>query len=156
MDGGKMIALLLTASIALTGVPATPVPIVMHKHDAVQTGAQPSAYRGKFYSKTIEKTRLCVGQREGRFQYWGTGSNGFYEGTYQVTDALATGAAWMMRKELREMWGHTVGTEISRMLRNNPAHKWHRFYQDMMFFTVASWNGEGSGLKHWRGGRYAC
>ena len=149
-------SLVMTAALVLGGNPAAPVPPVATKAEAVQTGAQPSAYRGKFYSKHIEKIRLCVGQREGRFQYWGTGSNGYYEGTYQVTDALATGAAWMMRTELREMWGHTVGTEISRLLRTHPAHKWHRFYQDMMFFTIASWNGEGSGLKHWRGGRYAC
>ena len=149
-------SLMLTAVIAITGTPAAPVPIVMHKSDAIQTGVQDSAYKGKFYSKRIEKIRKCVGQREGRFQYWGTGSNGHYEGTYQVTDALAVGAAWMMRKELRESWGYTVGTEISRMLRATPAHKWHRFYQDMMFFTVASWESEGSGLHHWSGGRYAC
>ena len=61
-----------------------------------------------------------------------------------------------MRKELREMWGVTVGNEISRALRATPAHKWHRFYQDMMFFTVANWRGDGVGLTHWRGGRYDC
>jgi hypothetical protein len=146
-------ALILTGAMLLN--PVNPVPIVAGKTPAM-TGAQPSAYHGKFYSKPIEKKRLCIGQREGRFQYWGTGSNGLYQGTYQVTKELAIGAAWMMRKELRDMWGHTVGTEISRMLRVTPAHKWNRFYQDMMFFTIANWQHEGSGLKHWRGGRYAC
>jgi hypothetical protein len=146
-------ALILTGAMLLN--PVSPVPIVAG-HTPAMTGAQPSAYQGKFYSKPIEKKRLCIGQREGRFQYWGTGSNGLYQGTYQVTKELAIGAAWMMRKELRNMWGHTVGTEISRMLRVTPAHKWNRFYQDMMFFTIASWQHEGSGLKHWRGGRYGC
>ena len=146
-------ALILTGAMLLN--PVSPVPIVAHNATA-QTGAQPSAYQGKFYTKATEKKRLCIGQREGRFQYWGTGSNGLYQGTYQVTKELAIGAAWMMRKELRYMWGHTVGTEISRMLRVTPAHKWHRFYQDMMFFTIANWQHEGSGLKHWRGGRYGC
>lgn len=143
-------ALLLTGAMLLT-----PTPVVAHNATA-QTGAQPSAYQGKYYTKATEKKRLCIGQREGRFQYWGTGSNGLYQGTYQVTKELAIGAAWMMREELRSMFGRKAGTQISRTLRATPAHKWDRMYQDMMFFTVANWNGEGSGLKHWRGGRYVC
>lgn len=146
-----MITSLLLAGAMLLN----PVPVVAG-HTQAQTGAAPSAYHGKYYSKTIETKRLCIGQREGRFQYWGTGSNGLYQGTYQVTKELAIGAAWMMRKELRDMFGHKAGTQISRTLRATPAHKWDRFYQDMMFFTVASWNGQGTGLKHWRGGRYVC
>lgn len=146
-----MITSLLLAGAMLLN----PVPVVAG-HTPAQTGAAPSSYQGKFYSKQMEAKRLCIGQREGRFQYWGTGSNGLYQGTYQVTKELAIGAAWMMRKELRYMWGYKTGTQISRTLRATPAHKWNRFYQDMMFFTVASWNGEGTGLKHWRGGRYVC
>jgi hypothetical protein len=146
----------LAAALLFSSTPATPIHVVAHKGNPIQTGVQDSAYTGKFYRKHQEPVRKCIGQREGRFQYWGTGSNGMYEGTYQVLDALAVGAGWMMREELRSMWGFTVGTEIARALRATPAHKWHRFYQDMMFYTVANWNGDGTGLKHWRGGRYAC
>ena len=150
-----MIASLLL-SLALLAAPTVPIAVVADRSDPVQTGVQDSYYQGEFYRKSQEPIRKCIGQREGRFQYWGTGNNGFYEGTYQVTDALAVGAGWMMRKELREMWGVTVGNEISRALRETPAHKWHRFYQDMMFFTVANWRGDGVGLTHWKGGRYGC
>ena len=146
----------LAAALLFSSTPVTPVPVVAARSDAIQTGVQDSAYTGKFYRKHQEPVRKCIGQREGRFQYWGTGSNGMYEGTYQVLDALAVGAGWMMREELRGMWGFTVGTEIARALRATPAHKWHRFYQDMMFYTLVNWEYDGSGLKHWRGGRYAC
>ena len=130
--------LLLTLALVVT--PTVPIAVVADRNDPVQTGVQDSYYQGEFYRKSQEPIRKCIGQREGRFQYWGTGNSGFFEGTYQVTVALAVGAGFMMRNELRE----------------TPAHKWHRFYQDMMFFTVANWRGDGVGLTHWRGGRYGC
>lgn len=126
------------------------------KSDPDQTGMAPSAYRGEYFRASQESVRRCIGQREGRFQYWGTGSNRRYQGTYQVTDALAVGAAWMMRRELRRDYGRTVGNEISRQLRLTPAHKWSRYFQDALWFTVANWNGDGSGLKHWANGRWSC
>ena len=144
--------ILVTALLFSSGPPS----VIVEPSDPIQTGVQDSAYTGKFYRQAQEKVRKCIGQREGLFQYSVTGSNGMYEGTYQVLDALAVGAGWMMRGELREMWGLTVGTQIARTLRATPAHKWHRFYQDMMFYTIANWNGDGTGLKHWKGGRYVC
>lgn len=149
-----MCAAVLTAALLLT--PAVPVPVVAHRDDPGQTGVQDSYYTGDYYRAAQEPTRKCIGQREGRFQYWGTGANGYYEGTYQITDRLAVGAAWMMRKELRKSWGATVGTEISRALRATPAHKWNRYYQDMMFYTITNWRGTGTGLGHWAGGRHPC
>ena len=148
--------MILAATLLFSSMPAQPIPVLAERHHPIQTGVQDSAYTGKFYRESQETKRRCIGQREGRFQYWGTGGNGRYEGTYQVLDALAVGAGWMMRDELRDMWGLTVGTQIARTLRATPAHKWHRYYQDMMFYTIANWNGDGTGLKHWKGGRYVC
>ena len=148
--------MILAAALLFSSMPTEPTPVTAGRSNPIQTGVQDSAYTGKFYRSTQEAKRKCIGQREGRFQYWGTGNNGMYEGTYQVLDALAVGAGWMMRDELRDMWGLTVGTQIARTLRATPAHKWHRYYQDMMFYTIANWNGDGTGLKHWKGGRYVC
>lgn len=146
--------LVFAASIVLGGTTAPPV--VMHKSDPIQTGVQDSAYTGKFFRESQERWRKCIGQREGRFQYWGTGANGRYESTYQMTDALVRGAAWMMRPELKRMFGKERGTAISEKLLRTPGSKWHRFYMDMAFYVVLNWNGDWSGKKHWAGGRYPC
>lgn len=147
------------ASLVLTTgllIGPTAPPVVMHKSDPIQTGVQASAYTGKYYRPHQEPYRKCVGQREGRFQYWGTGSNGMYESTYQMTDALVRGAAWMMRPELKRMFGKEQGKRIGDMLLATPGSKWHRFYMDMAFYTILNWDGEWSGKQHWRGGRYGC
>lgn len=146
--------LILTVTLAVTGV--THPPVVAHKSDPVMTGVQASAYTGKFYRAKQERWRKCIGQREGRFQYWGTGANGRYESTYQMTDALVRGAAWMMRPELQRMFGKQQGKAISEKLLRTPGHKWHRFYMDMAFYTILNWDHDWSGKRHWAGGRYAC
>lgn len=150
-----IVPLILTATIALTG-PNVPLPPSMPASAAVQTGVEASAYHGEFYEKSQESKRKCIVQRESNGHYFSTNRSGGYFGAYQMTRPLAIGAGWMMRDELRKMFGRTVGTEIARKLRATEPHKWHRFYQDMAFYTIANWNGEGSGLKHWRGGRFAC
>lgn len=150
-----LIPLILTAALTFSG-PAEPPPPAMPTHSAVQTGVEASAYHGKFYRKSQEKKRRCIVKRESNGHYYSTNRANGYFGAYQMNRALAVGAAWMMRDELRKMFGHTVGTEISRMLRVTEPHKWHRFYQDAAFYTIANWNGNGSGFKHWRGGRFAC
>lgn len=136
--------------------PAAPIPVVAQPNDPDQNGIAPSAYRGRYFRAQLEAFRKCIAQREGRGQYGVTGSGGHYEGTYQMTDALAIGAGWMMRDELRHLFGATVGTEIARMLRATPAHLWDRFYQDMAFWTILNWKHDLAGTNHWNGGRFAC
>lgn len=149
-----MTAVLIAAPSEKT-VP-TPPPVVATKNDPNQTGVQRSAYTGKFFIKTQEPYRKCVGQREGRHQYWITGSNGYYESTYQMTDALVRGAAWMLYPEMKQWWGKETAREVRDQLLNTRGSKWNRFYMDAAFYTILNWNGPGSGAKHWRGGRYGC
>lgn len=146
----------LILTLALAAGPSAPPPVVTYKTDAVQTGVEASAYKGKYFRKSQEPKRKCIVRRESNGHYFSTNRSGGYFGAYQMTKALAVGAGWMMREELRAMYGFTVGTEIARKLRRTEAHKWNRFYQDMAWFTIANWNGTGSGLKHWRGGRFHC
>jgi len=147
-------SLVLAAAITLS--PTHAPQVHMTKADPIQTGYQTSAYKGKYYHKSQERIRKCIGQREGRFQYWGTGSHGLYQSTYQMTAPLVRGAAWMMGPELRKMFGKKTGDKIQYRLLHTQGKHWHRFYMDMAFWTVANWNGKGSGLHHWNGGRYAC
>lgn len=119
-------------------------------------GVKPSAYKGDYYIASQEPYRKCVAQREARHQYWTTGSNGKYLGTYQMTHDLAHGAVWMMTPELRRMFGDEEGKRIRDELHSTKPTKWARFYWDMAFYTVLNYEYPGSGEKHWRGGRYGC
>lgn len=150
-----MITSLVVAAVIAISPTAAPN-VVMHKTDKIQTGVQDSAYTGKFYRKSQERVRKCVGQREGRFHYWGTGSNGLYQSTYQMTAPLVRGAAWMMGPELRHMFGKKQGNKIQYRLLHTQGKYWHRFYMDMAWYTIVNWKGVGTGLHHWNGGRYAC
>jgi hypothetical protein len=120
------------------------------------TGVQASAYRGEYYIPSQEPYRKCVAQREGRHQYWVTGSNGFYLGTYQMTHALARGAVWMMGPELKRMFGKERGKQIRQELHATKPTKWGRFYWDMAFYTILNYEHPASGQHHWRGGRFSC
>lgn len=149
--------LFLTGILAVTpavgAAAATPPPI--NPPGKVQ-GVQPSAYRGEFYIASQEAYRKCVAQREGRHQYWVTGSNGYYLGTYQMTHALAKGAVWMMGPELKRMFGKERGKQIRQELHATKPTKWGRFYWDMAFYTVLNYKHPASGAKHWAGGRFSC
>lgn len=145
----------LAAALTVTG-PTAPPPPAVSTHAAIQTGVQDSHYTGKFYRKSQERKRKCIVRRESNGHYFSTNRANGYFGAYQMNKALAVGAGWMMRTELRKMYGMKQGTQIARKLRATEPHKWHRFYQDMAFYTLANWNGEGSGLKHWHGGRFSC
>ena len=147
-------AVMIAALLAPTAMPITPPTVSVSVDDPAQTGVRGSAYTGKYYRASQENYRKCVGRREGFFQYWGTGSMGFYEGTYQMTDALFTGAAWMIGRELKATYANW---EVVRaQLLDTPGHKWGRFWQDMAFYTVLNWRGDGVGASHWAGGRYGC
>lgn len=150
-------SLVLAAALLIpTATPDVVVPVVASKSSAIQTGVRDSLYTGEYYVPSQESKRKCIVQRESNGHYFSTNRAGGYFGAYQMTAPLAVGAGWMMRKELRHLYGFQQGTEIARKLRETPAHKWHRFYQDMAFYTIANWNGDGTGLKHWRGGRFHC
>jgi hypothetical protein len=149
-------AVLSAALLVPTGMPEEPPQINTSKNHPNQTGIKPSEYRGKKYRKHQEPYRKCVAQREGRGQYWGSGGNGFYLGTYQMSRPLVRGVTFMMAKELREVYGDEQGKRISRALRATDARRWSRFYWDMAFYTVLNWERENSGAKHWAGGRFHC
>ena len=150
-------SLILTAALTIPVVtPDVVIPVVASKSAPIQSGVRDSIYTGEFFDPTYESKRQCIVRRESNGHYFSTNRAGGYYGAYQMTKPLAIGAAWMMRKELRKMYGFDNGTRISAELRATPANKWHRFYQDMAFWTVAGWKGQGSGLKHWRGGRFSC
>lgn len=144
---------ILSAPAAVAGGPAAPPPV---DPPGKVTGAQPSAYRGEFYIASQEPYRKCVAQREGRHQYWVTGSNGMYLGTYQMTHALARGAVWMITPELRRMYGDERGKALRDELFATKPTKWNRFYWDMAFYTVLNYEYPGSGKQHWSGGRFSC
>lgn len=149
----------LLATVLITSqkqTPPTPPPPVAAKSDPNQTGRQISAYTGKYFDPTMEPYRHCVAQREGRHQYWVTGSNGFYESTYQMTDALVAGAAWMITPELKKTYGPETAIEIRDTLLSTPGRKWARYYMDMAFWTVVNWEYRGSGTQHWANGRFTC
>ena len=151
-----MSAAVLAAAIALTPaqtMPAEPPAAVAAPSADSQIGLRSSAYTGRKYRPADEQYRRCVAQREGRHQYGVTGSNGMYQGTYQMTAALVRGAAWEMRDELIDTWGK-AGRKTFRVLLVTPGHRWSRFYQDMAFWTILNARGERSGAKHWAGGRF--
>jgi len=152
-----VLAAALIATPEMKQVPSTPPAVVATRQDPNQTGIKDSAYKGKFYLKgRFEPYRKCVAFREGRGQYWGTGSHGLYQSTYQMTAPLVRGAAWMMGPELRRMFGVKQGNVIQYRLLHTKGSKWSRFYMDMGFYTILNWKGPGEGDKHWHGGRYGC
>lgn len=134
-------------------MPPEPPPLLAIE---AETGAEPSAYRGKFFNQNQETYRLCVGEREGRHQYWGTGSNGYYVGTYQMTRALARGAVWMMAKEWRTEYGRETAKAMREKLHDTHPRKWSREIWDQAFYTILNWEGRNSGAHHWNGGRWSC
>jgi hypothetical protein len=150
-----MAALLLSAAlIAPTGTAtATPPPLTA---SAKETGQEPSAYRGKYFSPADERYRVCVAQREGRHQYWVTGSNGMYQGTYQMTRALVSGAVWMAAKEWRELYGPRTAKAMRVELHATDPREYSREVWDQLFWTVLNWDGPRSGAHHWAGGRFSC
>ena len=131
----------------------TPPPLLADGRD---TGRQASAYTGQHYNPADEPYRQCVAQLEGHFQYWGTGSNGLYQGTYQMTMPLAHGAVWMMQKEWARLYGRDTAKAMRQTLHDTPPRKWSREIWDQAFWTVLNWDGPRSGAHHWQGGRHHC
>jgi hypothetical protein len=147
-------AVLAVALLAPAALPPAPPPVVVAVDDPAQTGVRASAYTGKYYRASQEDYRKCVANREGRHQYWTTGSQNYYEGTYQMRDALFRGAAFMLSREIKATYPNWK--MIRAQLLDTPGNKWGRFWQDMAFYTVLNWRGDGVGATHWAGGRHVC
>lgn len=148
-----MAAAVLAAALAVVPMTDAPPPLFSPGQDQ---GSAPSAYTGRYYNPTDEGYRKCVAQREGRFQYWVTGANGRYVGTFQFTRALARGAVWMMAKEWADLYGPAKARDMRHKLHAVDPTRWSREVWDQAFWTVLNWNGPRSGAKHWRGGRFTC
>jgi hypothetical protein len=144
-----LVSILLAAT--LTAGPA--YPIDLYGRDM---GPEPSAYTGRYYSPADEPYRLCIAEREGMFRYYGTGSNGYYVGTYQMTRALAHGAVWMASREWADQYGKRTARTMRKALHNTDPTKWSRRVWDQLFYTVLNWEGPRSGARHWAGGRWPC
>lgn len=117
-------------------------------------GYAPSTYTGKFYNPKAENYRACVTNRESRNTYTGVGGGdlngdgkGDYQGAYQLSPALSQGVTWMMAKESKKADDGLL-SEV-RDLRDIPASKWSRYWQDRAFWTVLNWEDTYSGAKHW-------
>lgn len=148
-----MAAAVLAAALAVTPIANDAPALFTPGRDA---GAQPSAYVGRFYNPDDEGFRRCVAQREGRHQYWVTGANGRYVGTYQFTRALARGAVWMMAKEWADLYGPAKARDMRKKLHAVDPTRWSREVWDQAFWTVLNWSGPRSGARHWAGGRFTC
>jgi hypothetical protein len=156
----SFLTLTLSALLILTAAPAVAsqhpaAPPLVNPPGKVE-GAAPSAYRGEYFIPSQEPYRKCVAQREGRHHYWGTGSNGMYLGTNQMTHSLSRGAVRRMTPELRRIYGDKTGRALRDELFATKPTKWGRFYWDMAFYTVLNYDGPASGANHWAGGRFSC
>ncbi len=113
-------------------------------------GFLPSLYTGKWFMPGQEDVRRCITLREAHANYRAT--NGTYHGAYQMSEALADGAAWMMQAEVRKEMG-AEGVRIVEALRRTTPNNWNRYWQDRAFWTI--WR-NGAGAKHWAGGAHSC
>jgi hypothetical protein len=113
-------------------------------------GFLPSLYQGKWFKPGAEDVRRCIVLRESHANY--RASNGTYFGAYQMSKALADGAAWMMQAEVRKEMG-AEGVKLVSALRETTPNNWNRYWQDRAFWTI--WR-DGEGAHHWGGGAHSC
>lgn len=150
-----MLASVWLATTAHAVTPPTPPSVVATRSDPDQTGVRSSAYTGRYYRAVDEGYRRCIFTRESNANYASTGNNGGYQGGYQMTRALARGAAWMMAPEIRANWPDHWRL-VRDLLLDTPASRWSRYWQDAAFWTVLNWDHDRRGAFHWSGGRWAC
>ena len=131
-----------------------------HLPATIQTGEKPykgrSLYRGDYYKKSDEGSWRCIRVRESNNSYHAINRTGKYRGAYQMSPELTVGAGWMIQKDLiSNGMSKRLAKEVGQSLRDNPANKWHPFWQDYAFWLV--WD-HGNGKKHWGtfGQTYAC
>ena len=109
-------------------------------------GVADSLYKGKWFSAKAEDNRRCIVRKETGGNYESVSSGGDYRGAYQMSRALAVGAAWMMQAEVKKEFGAEAAAAVDK-LRDIPTQKWNRYWQDRAFWTI--WR-NGSGSDHWR------
>lgn len=119
-------------------------------------GVQGSLYTGKYFSPGLEAKRKCIVDRESSGVYTVVNPTGSYRGAYQMSRALSDGVTWMMLDEHKDLLGADAAKQVLETLRSKPINEWNRYWQDAAFSTIANWEGTGSGLKHWGGGRWNC
>jgi len=108
-------------------------------------GVAESLYKGKWFSAKAEDNRRCIVRKETGGNYESVSSGGDYRGAYQMSRALAVGAAWMMQAEVKKEFGAEAAAVVDK-LRDIPTQKWNRYWQDRAFWTI--WR-NGSGSDHW-------
>ena len=148
-----MAAAVLAAALIVSPASAHDITAPAPHHPS---GVQESAYHGKFYRAGQEAYRKCVLRRESNGHYFSTNRAGDSWGGYQMTKALGVGAAWMIQPELMRLLGKDRGRKVAAWMRSVTPDHWNRWQSDAAFYTVLNWNGDGSGAKHWRGGRFTC
>ncbi|MDD2858348.1 MAG: hypothetical protein PHU75_06670 [Candidatus Nanopelagicales bacterium] len=111
-------------------------------------GVMESLYRGKWFNAKDEDTRRCIARKETGGNYESVSAGGLYRGAYQMSKALAVGAAWMMLDEVRKELGAEAAATVAD-LRSTPVQRWNRYWQDRAFWTI--WR-NGAGSSHWRVG----
>jgi hypothetical protein len=119
-------------------------------------GIERSLYRGRFYSASAERVRLCIVRRESEGHYRSVSPSRLYYGAYQVSRPLARGVTWMLLREHRVLLGARAAKLLMAHLRTVPMNRWPRYWQDAAFFTIYNWEHAASGSRHWAGGRWRC
>lgn len=104
-----------------------------------------TTYTGTYYViHPNEAFRKCVVHRESRNNLTAV-SKGGHMGLYQMTDALADGASWMMRLDPID----PISKRQRLWLERTPVTGWPRYWQDRAFYTVLNVLGANAGAKHW-------
>ena len=154
ITGGQvMTAAVLTAALIVSPATANHIADPAPHH---LSGVQASAYHGKFYRAGQEAYRRCILRRESNGHYYSTNRSGDSWGGYQMTKALGVGAAWMLQPELMRLLGKDRGRKVAEWMRSVTPDRWNRWQQDAAFSTILNWQYDGSGAKHWSGGRWTC
>jgi len=125
------------------------------------TGGEPSLYRGKYFRKSQEAFRLCVGDREASFGYTAKGgAGGNYYGTYQISYKFQRGVSgkWGTPGNMATESKHTKDglRKQAWKLLDKPIHRWSRYWQDRAFFTILNFEGDWKGREHWGNGAWHC
>ena len=152
-----MIAEAALAAAVIAGISAAdPMPDLTAPASAPVMTGEHLPYRGRFWRASQADFTRCVLRRESNTHWFSTNRAHGYFGGFQFSAALARGATWMMLPELRSMYGPELGKRISAELRRTEMHRWRPLFQHMAFATVLNWEHDGSGARHWAGGRWAC
>lgn len=140
--------------------PTPPAVVGKGYHNPTMVGYEASAYTGKYYKrsggKASEAYRKCVLMRESNGHYGARPEFSTAAGGYQWLRPWYHALPHMIYPELSDMYGVAEAKRIRATLLRIGIPRYSRFYQDMAFYTVLSWEHKFSGAKHWSGGRWTC